>query len=440
MLISFELENWMSFKEKSAISMVASRERQHRARVSRVEKHRINILPISAFYGGNASGKTALFKAIAFVQRMVVHGTRYNKNILVKPFRLDESYANRDTSFRIEILVNENIYEYYFRLTRHRISFERLTKIGTKNEKVMYERNEKKIQFARDFSKEEDRLQLIFQGTRKNQLFLTNSVDQNLDYFEEVYNWFKSTLVLISPDTEYGPAFQFIDDEYPLSSKMKASLSKLDTGIVELGSERFALDNLPKEIFRDLEESIDDDTTATLRNLPAKERVFVNREEEELVAQKLISYHEDDAGNLVKFDLEQESDGTLRLIDLLPAVIDLVDPGEQKVYIIDEIDRSLHTLMVKYLLRSYLDTCSPESRSQLLFTTHDVMIMDQNLLRRDEMWVLERDQTGCSLMWALSDFKEIRNDKDIRKSYLQGRLGGVPRFLLNVGSICDTSK
>jgi len=78
----------------------------------------------------------------------------------------------------------------------------------------------------------------------------------------------------------------------------------------------------------------------------------------------------------------------------------------------------------------YLESCSPESRSQLLFTTHDALLMDQDLLRRDEMWVAERDSSGASRIFSFSEYKDVRYDKDIMKSYLQGRLGGVPRILL----------
>lgn len=81
------------------------------------------------------------------------------------------------------------------------------------------------------------------------------------------------------------------------------------------------------------------------------------------------------------------------------------------------------------MIDAYLTKCSPETRAQLLFTTHDVLLMDQQLLRRDEMWVTERDIFGNSNLLSFSEYKDVRYDKDIRKSYLQGRLGGVPRIL-----------
>ena len=127
--------------------------------------------------------------------------------------------------------------------------------------------------------------------------------------------------------------------------------------------------------------------------------------------------------------MSQESDGSQRVIDLLPAFLMISAAKSRKVFVIDEVDRSLHTLLTKRLLETYLSSCSAESRAQLLFTTHNVLLMDQRLLRRDEMWVTERNADGVSSLFSFSEYKDVRYDKDIRKSYLQGRLGGVPRIM-----------
>ena len=118
-------------------------------------------------------------------------------------------------------------------------------------------------------------------------------------------------------------------------------------------------------------------------------------------------------------------------MDLLPAFLELAAPGSKNVFVIDEVDRSLHTLLTRRLLEAYLASCFADTRSQLLLTTHDVLLMDQQLLRRDEMWVAERKSTGASTLVSFAEYKDVRYDKDIRKSYLQGRLGGIPRILLS---------
>jgi AAA15 family ATPase/GTPase len=145
----------------------------------------------------------------------------------------------------------------------------------------------------------------------------------------------------------------------------------------------------------------------------------------------MVAYHAKADGGRVALEMWQESDGTLRAIDLLPAFLWMMSAGSTKVFVIDEIDRSLHTLLTRELLGFYLSSCSQDTRSQLLFTTHDVMLMDQRLLRRDEMWVTERDGHGASTLTALLEYKGIGDDTDIRKAYLHGQLGGVPNVLLD---------
>lgn len=133
--------------------------------------------------------------------------------------------------------------------------------------------------------------------------------------------------------------------------------------------------------------------------------------------------------------MRQESDGSQRVIDILPAFLEMSATNSKKVYVIDEVDRSLHTLLIRPLIEKYLLKCSSDSRAQLLFTTHNVLLMDQDLLRRDEMWVAERNSKGVSNLLSFSEYKDVRYDKDIRKSYLQGRLGGIPRIFLTHSQI-----
>jgi hypothetical protein len=159
--------------------------------------------------------------------------------------------------------------------------------------------------------------------------------------------------------------------------------------------------------------------------------ILVTRQGAKLTAKKLMSFHQGTDGTEIRFEMHQESDGTLRLIELLPVFLRLADSSAEQVYVIDEIDRSLHTLLTRSLLQGYLSGCSAKTRSQLLLTTHDVLLMDKELLRHDEMWVTERDAAGASTLFSFSEYKEAGKDKDIRKSYLQGRLGGIPHILLH---------
>jgi AAA15 family ATPase/GTPase len=307
---------------------------------------------------------------------------------------------------------------------------EKLVEISSTSEKILYNRKNNKCDFERGLEKD-DFLKFAFKGTRDNQLFLTNAVSQKVDNFKPVYDWFKDTLDLVAPDTRFAPFEQFLDEAHNLYLKMNTMLPKLDTGITHLGGEDIPFANLPlpEPIKLKLQEDVKDGMTVRLLTEP-NERFVISRKNGELISKKLVTFHTKQDGQEVKFEMNHESDGSQRVIDLLPAFLEISAERSKKVYVIDEVDRSMHTLLTRSLLEGYLQNCSSNSRAQLLFTTHDVLLMDQNLLRRDEMWVTERDANGVSSLLSFSDYKKIRYDKDIRKSYLQGRLGGIPRILL----------
>lgn len=431
MIVSFSIKNWMSFHNQATLSMVASRERQHSDRIPKLGKYQTRVLPVAAIYGGNASGKTNFFKALSFVKALIVKGTQPESMISVEPFRLETNGIEQPSSFAFELLIDEIIYEYSFAVTRKAIVEEKLVIVTSSSEKVLYDRRDGKPNFDKSLAKDQF-LQFAFKGTRDNQLFLTNSVSQKVDNFRPVFNWFKDTLELVAPDSRFEPFEQFLDEGHPLYTTMNEMLPQLDTGIAHLGGEKIPFENipLPESLKMKLQEDVKEGMTVRLMTEPINERFVVTRKGSELIAKKLVTYHPKSDGTEAKFEIRQESDGSQRVIDLLPAFLELSAHKSKKVYVIDEVDRSLHTLLTQRLLEAYLANCSTETRSQLLLTTHDVLLMDQQLLRRDEMWVTERDTFGTSSLFSFSEYKDIRYDKDIRKSYLQGRMGGIPRILL----------
>ena len=414
--------------------MVASREKQHGSRIPRVEKYQARVLPVAAIYGGNASGKTNFFNALTFIRNLVVEGTGPDKLIPVEPYRLDDAYSEKPSRFSLELLVDETIYEFSFAATSKSITEEKLVEVTSTSEKTLYDRKDDKPNFHGSLNREEF-LHFAFRGTRDNQLFLTNSVSQKVDRFKPVYNWFQNTLNLIAPESVYNNFGNFLDEKHPLYNRMNEMLSQLDTGISRLSGEEVSFDNIPFEesAKNELRKNVREDKPVAVFFPMINERFIFTRNAGELVAKKLVALHSKLDGEDVRFEIRQESAGSQRLIDLLPAFFtDTLSSG--RVIVIDEVDQSLHTLLTRKLLEMYLDNCDPKSRSQLLFTTHDVLLMDQELLRRDEMWVTERNLEGISDIFSFSEYKDIRYDRDIRKSYLQGRLGGVPRILLNVNS------
>jgi AAA15 family ATPase/GTPase len=157
---------------------------------------------------------------------------------------------------------------------------------------------------------------------------------------------------------------------------------------------------------------------------------LLTRKDDIVTAEKLVACHVSHDGHEEEFELEHESDGTKRILDLLPAFVDMESKSSDHVYVIDEIDRCLHTYAARRLVMTFLDGCTNDTRGQLLATTHDIGLLSQSLLRRDEMWLAERNRDEVSEIFAVSDFSEARKDTDLRKSYLTGRMGGLPSIVI----------
>lgn len=436
MLINFSIENWLSYRDNVTFSMVASKERQHNERLTKLNKYNFKVLPIAAIYGGNASGKTNFFSALNFVKDFVVEGRKPDKPIPVQPYLLDNDSINKSSAFAIEMLIDDVIYEYSFTVTRKEVIEEKLIAIGATSEKVLFHRYDDKPHFANKL-KNKQFLNFAFKGTRPNQLFLTNSVSQNVNEFKQIYDWFKYDLILIGPDSRFGDFELFVDQEQPFSKLMQTMLNNMDTGIDHLELEEIPLEKslIPENLKNELKGTVKEGEQVKITG-DSLQHIF-KKENGALKVIKMKTAHRKIDGEAALFEISQESDGTRRILDLLPILFEGNNNEFKKTFIVDEINRSLHPLLTKALIDEFLKNCNIESRKQILLTTHDILLMNQEILRRDEMWITERNKEGVSQIYPLSDFKEIRYDKDIRKSYLQGRFGGVPKILLNQYSYND---
>ncbi len=255
-------------------------------------------------------------------------------------------------------------------------------------------------------------------------------MDRNLVLLDPIYRWFLEQLVVLTADSENFSLETMEADRKELRHYVGMMLDRADTGIESIEPISVPLESLPiasserEKLVGNMQEA----GTGILLRAPNGQRFSIFLRNGEPVASRIVTYRRDLAGNPVAFETSEESDGTLRLLDLCPLFHELSSETSRKVYIIDELDRSMHTLLTMALLQNHLATRGSETRSQLIFTTHDVMLMTQEIFRRDEMWFIDRGQNGETQMECLSDYKEVRSDKDVRKAYLQGRYSGVPNL------------
>lgn len=439
MLVDLTIENWKSFASENTFSLVASRERHHGETLSGVEGFRtLKLVPVAAVYGGNASGKTCLFEALSFLKRLVVSGYGIGEALPVEPFRLDESKRVSPTKFDISFFVNKKIFRLQLAVRQEGVLFEELSSLrDTSKPKVLYRRAGQKVEFDRNAFSSPQRVAFIADGTAQNKLFLTNAVEQNVTELRGPYHWFKDCLTPVGVSSRMDSLGLFYTRKDFLAYASRR-LSELDTGIEEIVGEDVDVNTLPVPpiVLQQLraQANVSQDAAMVLTSeLPgdyAAEMFFVFSEEGAMRAQRLRTRHRDAGGKSVTFSLQMESSGTRRLLDLMPMLFDLFggNPASDKVYVVDELDRCFHSMLTSRLVELFLDSTNRVSRRQLLFTTHDLLLMDQRLLRRDEMFIAERDEMGRSELIRMNEFEGLRYDKDLLRSYLDGRFGGVPMF------------
>ncbi len=439
MLLNLTIENWMSYRDEATLSLVSSRERQHMETLAKVPGFRSKkALPVAAVYGGNASGKTGVFKALACLKEMVTTDPGADGTLPIEPFLLERGSTLKPTVLDITFLAGKTVYRYVVEATLDGVAYESLETVTERGPRDVFERDvEASEPYAlnRGFFTESDHVAYAAKSTRANQLFLQSAVFQNVVELSEAFGWFNSTLELVGVESQAWTFATSIAKDTGFLDYAADVLSRLDTGIVRLTGETVGVDALPKS--GTISKAVSDIGEGQLLTFVGErqagdygfEMVNVRKDGDRPVAERLRTVHLGPDGEEHSFALSMESSGTQRLMGLLPMLFDLVNPdgnAGEKVYVVDELDRCLHTMLTKRLVEDFTAGCDAKSRKQLLFTTHDLLLMDQSVMRRDEMYVAQRGADGCSELVGLAEFKDIRFDKDLIRSYLDGRFGGIP--------------
>lgn len=445
MLIQFTASNFLSIDAPVVFSMEASKESQHVERVAESDGVAMRTLQAAAIWGGNASGKSNLCRVLDFAQFLVVKGTRPDAPTGRIPFRLRDGATLEPSRFEFRILVEvdgrEKLFDYAFAVTSNEVVEESLVELKSASQRVYFDRKAKTATSDAHFTldwwerkvvPDEDRLfaRFVAKGTKRNQLFLHEAMDRNLMLLAPIYRWFRDQLVVLEQHDEFHSLKIQESNRQELRDYTVDLLKKADTGIMAMEALEVPLSSVgfSQEMHDDLLATIKEDEGGILFRSPRGERFSVFRKEGELMASRLVTYRKSREGKKVPFETRDESDGTRRLFDLAPVLHDLDAPGCRRVYVVDELDRSMHTQLTEALLGHYCSTRSKNTRTQFIFTTHDVLLIDQRLLRRDEMWFIERGEHGETLLESLADYKDVRNDKDVRKAYLEGRFSGLPKI------------
>lgn len=412
MIVDFTVSNFRSFRDTQMLSMnVEGPRTRHPSNFSLVDDERLAVLRSAGIFGANASGKTNILRALAAVQWIIVSsaGRKETQSIPpYEPFRLAATHAERPVEFEIEFIVPTGArYRYEVSFLRQRIVEERLISFARRSRATVFERSAEDtwetIKFGGTFKG----------GTRKfpffhNAAYLSRAGNDasSPDFIREIYRYFESLRYIVAGS-------EMLSRVALSDPKMMRAVSELlclaDTGVGEVTIEEneAAEIRLPESMPEDLKEAI-----LTHNRMVAK------------------FWMKSGSGDSVPFESDDMSHGTNRLFDLLPVILSALEDGS--VLALDEIDAHLHTDLVRLVLQLFHDDEINTKGAQLLFSTHDTNILDAGYMRRDQIWLVSKDD-GVSTLKCLSEYdkKYVRQDSPFETFYRDGRLGALPRLPYN---------
>jgi AAA15 family ATPase/GTPase len=412
MLVKFSTRNFRSLRDEQTLSLVSSLDRVH------LETHTVEtgvrsvprLNRASVVYGANASGKSNLIFALVTMRNLVLHSTAMLDAARAEqytPYRLERSSAIEPTEFEITVLLEGTRYQYGFSYDAQRIRDEWLIVYKTGKGQSWFERrwNDTKGEhewapFSSYFTGAKETWR---QATRPGALFLTTAIQLNNEQLKPLWNWFMDGLVIVNWMGALGipQTLQRMDDP-AFKSRALGLLRSADLHIADI-----QVENVPgHQVAFKLEAGKAPELSTSAQELPVVKFV-----------------HKLDGEDAVAFDGRFESAGTQRLLSYIGPILDALDNG--KLLVVDEFDSSLHPMVVRFVLSLFHNPEVSKRGAQLWMTTHDTSLLDGDLLRRDEIWFVDKDERQASRLYPLTDFSP-RKGEALEKGYLRARYGGVP--------------
>ena len=413
MLLQFYFSNYRSFEGEGILDMRASGSNELSSHV----RNNLNekVLPVTAIYGANASGKSSVFEAFQFMALCVLESLSFSDDDKKNPYKLKvDSFKfsksrEKPSEFEINYIdkkgKKELYYNYGFKIDNSGILEEYLasnTKTGVKrNEDYTYifkrERNQK-LYLDSSIEKFRENLEI---SLKEKTLLVSLGAKLNIDEFIRVRTWFINTEVINFSNSLYGALLENILPNNIIESEevrknLVSFINSFDDSIINIEVEKIsAIDENDKDNYR------------------------------------VFTIHKSDKGtSTARISMNEESSGTKKMFSLYQTLLDVLEKGG--VFFADELDIKLHPLLMRNILLTFTDKEKNPNNAQLIFTTHNTIYMDMDLLRRDEIWFVEKDN-GVSNLYSLDDItnekgEKVRKDSNYEKHYLLGNYGAIPNL------------
>lgn len=412
MLIQFNFQNYRSFRDNATLDLSATKITEHPHHVTQIGKEK--ILPIAAIYGANASGKSNICAAFGYMSYYVVEsfsfGAEDEQNRTRKvptPFLFETAVKDKESTFEIYFTdpsdSSNKTYNYGFSVNKDGVTeewFNTKAQTARKYKRIFY-RNTKTIDLSGISKKQRENINVSLE---KEVLIASLGAKLKIDGLKNIRNWFLNNAMINFGD----PIRDYIN------------LRRLPKG--------FAEDKLVQKNVLNYLATFDQGITDFI----VTKKPSDPKNSEELPAYRIESIHADiDSGEPISIPFFQESAGTQKMFALYPALHDVLETGG--VLVIDELDARMHPLLVRNFILTFLNTESNPKHAQLIFVAHNSWQLSNNILRRDEIWFVEKDEKGISHLYSLVEFAEpdgtkIRKDANYEKNYLLGRYGAIPQL------------
>ena len=430
MILRVIIDNLYSFSKPVEFNMFTNKSQRHLSHKRSLGK--VSYLKMAALYGANGAGKSNLVKSIHLLKAVVINGSLPSYVGELK-YKLDKTCKDRPSSVAVEFVAKGLIYYYTITFDETGVWYELLSEtLPNGDDRRIFEREYqegKECVCFHDGFADEPKNRLFVEVLeekfldRKDVLLTMLQEKYGKDFPDTAvaYGWFSDTLNVVNASETTGPlAHVFVTDNDVLRLGNDI-VKRLSVGVNGIYVSRYEIEQTDKtqRLFERLEKN--PDSIMDVFNPYTGERTSFVKEGEKVMAETIRTNHTDMENNDVPFNFGMESDGTQRLVDYVPMLNGVMRGG--KVFVIDEIERSIHPAVVKELVRLLSNDSGMDG--QIVFTTHETCLLDQDILRTDEIWFAQKDKSGSTDLYSLSDYN-VHATANVENGYLNGRYGAIP--------------
>lgn len=428
MIVDFTIKNFKSIKNEETLSFLAERNLgNHKSSIASFKENNISLIKTCAIYGSNASGKTNSILAFRALVSLITQSGDWKDGDEIKcyePYLLSSSTIDQPTQFEIEFYIKDIRYRYEIKFNKYEILFEQLEAFFTVRASNIFTRTSsddwKNVQFGERYKS--GRKQIAF---FRNNTYIAKAgnTPDSPEMIREIFNFFRKQSYIMLTNERLSVLSWEKDKK--TTEVMNVFLNKVDLGIKKFEIEKKEDNNFIKDL---------ENLSTLSKDVQAKllKNIFTNE-----ISKKEFFLHESENGELIRFPKELESTGTKKLFEILPFIIRVLRDGA--IVFIDEIEGSLHPHIAELIIKLFNDYDINKNNAQLVFTTHDLTLMNPQLFRKDQIYLVEKNILEGSIFTNLEEYDStLKDNSPFYKWYSEGRLGSIPS--INYKEISDSIK